>query len=186
MTDSQSPVPNAKRPAPHDAATTHRTSTQSLTCRELQTDQEIRDAFPLMSTLRDRVRRETFLAEIRRQQLQGYELIGAFEGDRLVALAGVRRSHTLSRGEHLFVDDLVTATDARSRGHASELLRWLAVRAASEGTPRLYLDSRDTARGFYAKQGFRFLTSIPCWIDVAQLVALETPDQRQSTSDTEP
>jgi GNAT superfamily N-acetyltransferase len=168
MASSHSPAPNAQRPAPQNR----------LTCRELQTDHEIRDAFPLMSTLRDRVRRETFLSEVRRQQLQGYELIGAFEGERLVALAGVRRSHTLSRGEHLFVDDLVTATDEQGRGHASELLRWLAIRAASEGTVRLYLDSRDTARGFYAKLGFRFLTSIPCWIDVAQLIAMDMPHER--------
>jgi GNAT superfamily N-acetyltransferase len=156
----------------------HRQTTSSiLTCRELQTDQEIREAFPLMSSLRDRIRRETFLAEIRRQQLQGYELIGAFEGARLVALAGIRRSHTLSRGEHLFVDDLVTATDARGRGHATELLRWLAARAAAEGTPRLYLDSRDTARGFYAKLGFRFLTSIPCWIDADQMAPPDQPER---------
>jgi ribosomal protein S18 acetylase RimI-like enzyme len=152
-----------------------RQTTNTLTCRQLQTDQEIRDAFPLMASLRDRIRRETFVAEIRRQQVQGYELIGAFEGSRLVALAGVRRSHTLSRGEHLFVDDLVTAPDARGRGHATDLLRWLAVRAVAEGTPRLYLDSRDTARGFYAKLGFRFLTSIPCWIDVDQREGSDAP-----------
>jgi ribosomal protein S18 acetylase RimI-like enzyme len=156
-----------------DTPSQPQTAVNTLTCRELHTDQEIRDTFPLMSALRDRIRRDTFLAEVRRQQLQGYELIGAFEGARLVALAGIRRSHTLSRGEHLFVDDLVTATDARGRGHATELLRWLADRAAAEGTPRLYLDSRDTARGFYTKLGFRFLTSIPCWIDVEQMMALD-------------
>jgi hypothetical protein len=76
--------------------------------RTLGSDADITSAFPLMSTLRDRIRAETFLAEVRRQQIEGYELVGAFEGARLVALAGVRRSHTLARGEHLFVDDLVT------------------------------------------------------------------------------
>ncbi len=58
-----------------------------------------------MRPLRDRIREETFLAEVRRQQIEGYRLYGAFEGERLLALAGVRRSHTLARGEHLFVDD---------------------------------------------------------------------------------
>jgi hypothetical protein len=82
--------------------------------RELRSDSEIIAAFPLMSELRDRIQADTFLAEVRRQQAQGYELIGAFEGGRLVALAGVRRTHTLSRGEHLFVDDLIT--EARVRG----------------------------------------------------------------------
>lgn len=141
----------------------------TLTCRVLRSDEEIQRAFSLMFTLRPRLRQETFLAEVRRQELQGYELVGAFEEGRLVALAGVRRSHTLARGEHLFVDDLVTAPDEQRRGRGTALLRWLAARCAAEGIPRVYLDSRDTARGFYARVGFRFLTSMPCWIDVAEL-----------------
>ena len=80
-----------------------------------------------------------------------------------MALAGVRRSHTLSRGEHLFVDDLVTAEDVRGRGHGRAMLDWLGEQAAAEGIPRVYLDSRATAKGFYERAGFTFLTSIPCW-----------------------
>jgi hypothetical protein len=34
--------------------------------------------------------------------------IGGFDGERLVTLAGIRRHTRFSRGEHLFVDDLVT------------------------------------------------------------------------------
>lgn len=134
--------------------------------RELATDTELLEAFPLMSELRDRIRRETFLAEVRRQQIEGYRLYGAFDGGRLVSLAGVRRSHTLSRGEHLFVDDLVTSEHERGKGHGRGLLAWLAERAAAQGIPRVYLDSRFTAKGFYEKVGFTLLTSIPCWVDV--------------------
>lgn len=152
--------------------------TTTVTCRVLETDDEINDAFPLMSTLRDRIRRETFLREVRRQQEQDYQLFGAFAGDRLVALAGVRRTHTLARGEHFFVDDLVTATDAQGRGYGTALLSCLAEQAAAAGVRRLYLDSRDTARGFYAKLGFRFLTSIPCWIQVEHLAAAVEGSER--------
>lgn len=134
--------------------------------RELHTDADIRAAFPLMATLRDRVRQETFLSEVRRQQVEGYRLVGAFDADRLVALAGIRRSHTLARGEHLFVDDLVTAEDVRGWGHGRELIAWLAARAAGEGITRIHLDSRLTAKGFYDALGFQFQTSVPCWIDV--------------------
>ena len=65
----------------------------SSTIRVLVTDADIVHAFPLMSTLRDRLRQETFLAEIRRQERDGYELVGAFDGAALVALAGVRPGH---------------------------------------------------------------------------------------------
>jgi ribosomal protein S18 acetylase RimI-like enzyme len=138
-----------------------------VTFRELRSNDEIRNAFPLMATLRDRVRAETFLDEVRAQQLQGYELIGGFAGDRLVVLAGIRRSHTLSRGSHLFVDDLVTDESVRGQGHGRAMLDWLGARAAAEGIPKVYLDSRATARGFYERVGFTFMTAIPCWKDTA-------------------
>ncbi len=134
--------------------------------RELRTDAEIETAFPVMAMLRDRIQAGTFLAEVRRQQLQGYELIGAYEGERIVALAGVRRTHTLSRGEHLFVDDLVTDADHRGQGYGRALLRWLAERSAAEGLPRIHLDSRYTAKGFYEKLGFQFSTAVPCFIEL--------------------
>jgi GNAT superfamily N-acetyltransferase len=137
--------------------------------RTLTTDEELADAFPLMSALRDRIRAESFVGEVRRQQRDGYELVGGFEDGRLVTLAGIRRSHTLSRGEHLFVDDLVTDETVRGRGCGRATLAWLVERARAEGIPRIYLDSRLTARGFYERIGFTFLTSIPCWMEVRPL-----------------
>ena len=140
----------------------------SVDVRELTTDREIIAAYPLARQLRDRIREETFLAEVRRQESQGYRLFGGFEDGRLVALAGVRRSHTLSRGEHLFVDDLVTDERVRGKGYGTQTIAWLKARARGDGVPRLYLDSRITARGFYERVGFTFQTSIPCWIDVSR------------------
>jgi hypothetical protein len=55
--------------------------------RELRTDGEVTGSFPLMASLRDRIREEAFLAEVRRQQIEGYRLFGGFDGGRLVALA---------------------------------------------------------------------------------------------------
>jgi GNAT superfamily N-acetyltransferase len=140
-----------------------------LTIRILETDADITAAFPLMLTLRDRVREDTFLAEVRHQQRYGYELIGGFSGGELVALAGVRPGHTLSRGAHVFVDDLVTAESRRGEGHGQAMLTWVAARAGTAGVPRVYLDSRVTAKGFYERLGFTFLTSVPCWIDPRRL-----------------
>src|SRR3954447_11023715 len=142
-----------------------------LTFKELRSDHEIESAFPLMAALRDRIHADTFVAEVRRQGCQGYELIAAFEDTTLVALAGVRRAHTLSRGEHVFVDDLVTDERMRGKGYGAALLRWVASRAAAEGIARMYLDSRLTAKGFYEQAGFTFLTSIPCWVEIPKFVA---------------
>ncbi len=140
-----------------------------MTFRELVSDADIHSAFSLMASLRDRIRENTFLAEVRRQQIEGYRLYGVFDGDRgdrLVSLAGVRRTHTLARGEHLFVDDLVTLAEDRGKGYGQALLAWLAAEAARQGVGRIHLDSRSTAKGFYEKIGFAFATSLPCSIDV--------------------
>ena len=67
------------------------------------------------------------------------------------------------------MDDLVTAEDAQGRAYGATMMRWLARYAHDEGLTRIYLDSRTTARGFYERLGFTFLTAIPCWIDVATL-----------------
>jgi GNAT superfamily N-acetyltransferase len=141
----------------------------SLAIRILETDADILAAFPLMAALRDRIKADTFLAEIRRQQRDGYQLIGGFLDGTLVALAGSRPGHTLSRGEHVFVDDLVTDPGRRGEGHATALLAWIAARANAAGVPRVYLDSRHTAKAFYEQVGFTMLTSIPCWIEVGKL-----------------
>lgn len=147
----------------------------ALEIRELISNSDIEAAFPLMAELRARIRPDTFLAEVRRQQVEGYRLIGAFEGGTLVSLAGIRRSHTLSRGEHLFVDDLVTTEKRRGDGCGTALLGWLAARAMEQGVSRVYLDSRATARGFYQQLGFEMMSGIPCRIEVATLLA--APDR---------
>ncbi len=137
--------------------------------RELSTDEEIAAAFPLVVQLRTHLERETFLATVRSQQAAGYRLYGGFESGQLVTAAGVRNAQTLSRGPHLFVDDLVTLDTEQGKGHATAMLRWLASDAKSRGFTRIFLDSRESAIGYYKQVGFEFIQATPCWIDVARL-----------------
>jgi GNAT superfamily N-acetyltransferase len=140
-----------------------------LAVRQLLSDQEIAVAFPLVVQLRTHLREDEFVATVRRQQASGYRLFGGFEEGRLVTVAGVRDAQTLSRGPHLFVDDLVTIDTERGKGHATALLQWLASEAKSRGVRRIFLDSRESALGFYKQLGFEYLKATPCWIDVDRL-----------------
>jgi GNAT superfamily N-acetyltransferase len=140
-----------------------------LAIQEIDSDAEVQSAFALMAQLRDRITAESFPAQVRRQQREGYVLLGGKIEQEWVVLAGIRNAHTLSRGEHIFVDDLVTDAAVRGKGHGTQMLRWIAARAKRQGIPRIYLDSRNTARTFYEQAGFTCLTSVPCWIDVAAL-----------------
>ena len=136
---------------------------------ELTTDAALAAAFPLMSVLRPHLAADTFVAQVRAQQRDGYRLVGGSVDGQLVALAGYRRTATLFRGPHLFVDDLVTAPDHQGKGHATALLRHLAAVARAEGVEKIWLDSRITARTYYEKVGFTMITSIPCWIEASAL-----------------
>ena len=138
--------------------------------RALSTNRDIADAYALMAQLRPHLKAAEFVAVIRKQESEGYRLYGGFDaGGRLVALAGLRVAHTLSRGPHLFVDDLVTDASERGRGYGKAMIRWLRAYAREQGLPAVHLDSRDTARGFYERVGFTFHTSIPCRIDAGPL-----------------
>ncbi|MGA2496142.1 MAG: GNAT family N-acetyltransferase [Tepidisphaeraceae bacterium] len=141
----------------------------AITVRELVREADIASACELMRLLRPHLRPETFTATVALQREQGYRLYAGYNPG-LVCLAGVREARTLARGEHLFVDDLVTADGLRGQGAGTAMLRWLAQLAAGKHLPRIYLDSRDSAIGFYRKCGFTFLTSVPCWIEVEGLL----------------
>jgi GNAT superfamily N-acetyltransferase len=139
----------------------------------LTSDEHIADVFALVAQLRPRIAGGTidaFIAQFHQQQEDGYAAAVGCIDARPVVFAGYRPAHTLARGPHLFVDDLVTDESVRGQGHGRAMLRWLAGRALELGLPRVHLDSRDTARGFYADAGFEFSTSIPCSIDAQRLI----------------
>src|SRR5437899_1640111 len=140
--------------------------TEQLQVRELESDAEIRAALPLMRFLRERLvaDADAFLEQVRRQEEEGYRLIGGYVDDKLVTLAGVRPQHTLARGPHAFVDDLVTLPQEQGKGYGTALLNHIAAQAAENGLPKVYLDARASALSYYDKLGFRFLTSVPCRI----------------------
>jgi GNAT superfamily N-acetyltransferase len=137
---------------------------------ELTSAEAIDGAYELLALLRPHLLADQFVEQIRAQQQDGYRLIGGFVAGRLVALAGYRLARTLSRGPHLFVDDLVTAPADQGKGYGAAMLRHLATIAKKQNLPRIWLDSRDTAKTFYQQAGFTLHTSIPCWIEVDKLV----------------
>ena len=150
-------------------------TTPPLTFRELTAEEDLRDAFPVVYVLRPRLDLAMFLDHVRRQAAEGYVLAagyrappGARPAGRPVVVAGYRLSSTLVRGPHLFVDDLVTDPVEQGKGHASAMIDWLRGKARAAGVGKVYLDSRDTAVGFYERYGFTFLTSKACWVDAAE------------------
>ena len=94
------------------------------------------------------------------QRPQGYRIVAAVEGDRVVAVAGFRVLHNLAWGDALYVDDLSTLAEARGRGHGRALLEWCAAEGQRLGCDQLHLDSgvgpeREAAHRLYLNTRMR-------------------------------
>jgi ribosomal protein S18 acetylase RimI-like enzyme len=127
--------------------------------REVDEEKDLSACFALMRQLRPHLQSETeFVERWRRQRTAaGYRLIGLWQEDRLMALAGFRVLENLVHGRHLYVDDLVTDEGARSCGHGGQLIRYLQEEAARLECAKLLLDtpmSNALGHRFYFRQGF--------------------------------
>jgi GNAT superfamily N-acetyltransferase len=128
--------------------------------RKITTDQQIQACFDVMVQLRPHLRRDTFVACVRRQEKTGYRMVAALDGRRVCGVAGYRVFECLSRGRNLYVDDLVTDAARRSRGIGQTMLRWLVGEALRQHCRHLSLDSgvqRFGAHRFYLREGMHIL-----------------------------
>jgi predicted GNAT superfamily acetyltransferase len=98
--------------------------------RIAKTEDDIARCFPVMVQLRPHLRQETFVQRVRRQQAAfDYTLAMVEEEGQPVSLAGFRISECLFYGKYLYVDDLVTDSSSRSKGHGKTMLDWLVQHA---------------------------------------------------------
>ena len=124
--------------------------------KEMKTDTEILDTFGAMSQLRPHLKKEEYLATVRRMALNhGYRIAAKMQGGECVCVAGFRLNECLTYGRHLYLDDLVSSEAGRSRGHGKEMFDWLVQTAKESGCSQLHLDSgvqRHGAHRFYLRE----------------------------------
>ena len=129
--------------------------TGNLTVRRLA-PAEWPAAFPIMVQLRPHLDEAEFLDRVRRQSHGGYELAGAFDGTALIGVLGMRPVHTLARGAHLHIDDLVVDESLRGSGAGKALMAFAENDAKARGMGLVFLDARSAAIPFYEGIGFAF------------------------------
>lgn len=123
--------------------------------RELQTEEEFRQAFPVIHELRPHLTEESFLSLTGDMVWDGYRLFAAVEGERILGLAGVAVCLNLYHGRHLWVYELVTTAASRSQGVGKALLDYLEAFARQEGCEWIALSSgvqRLDAHRFYEEK----------------------------------
>lgn len=115
---------------------------------------EWRGAASLILKLRPHLDEAEFLRRVERQSFAGYEMLGAFNGDSLVGVLGMRPVHTLVRGPHLHIDDLIAEEAARRCGVGRALMAFAEADARARGMVAVSLDARPSAIPFYERLGY--------------------------------
>lgn len=114
--------------------------------------------YPVMKELRSGLSYEDYLSlhsEARRQN--DYEIVAAMEGEEVRGVMGYRILHDFVHGKHLYVDDLVSAENYRSRGIGALLLKHAEEVARLEGCRGLRLCTgveNEAGKRFYEREGW--------------------------------
>ncbi len=122
------------------------------------TDAEIQACFPVFSELRPHLKADPFLAQVRRQQAQAYQILAVRQQGTVKSVAGFRFAEFLAWGKILYVDDLATLSGETTQGFAGALLDRLIEHAQAHGCQGVHLDSgyqRFSAHRLYLNKGFR-------------------------------
>ncbi|VVE61438.1 GCN5 family acetyltransferase [Pandoraea anapnoica] len=128
-----------------------------LTFYHLETRGAVCAAFPIMKELRPHLASaEAFADQVEAQRNESYRLLGAFDGERLLGLAGYRHVTNLLYGRFVYVDDLVVAADNKRGGVGSQLLSEVKAIAREAGCANFVLDTglhMALAQRFYFRNG---------------------------------
>lgn len=121
-----------------------------------QSDEEIAMCFAVLAELRPHLEEAAFVTTINGLAVRtGFALAYLKDGE-VKAVAGYRISEWLHMGKYLEIEDLVTASTARSMGYGGRLFDWLVAEARRQGCRQLRLVSgvrRAEAHKFYARKG---------------------------------
>ncbi|WP_257985842.1 GNAT family N-acetyltransferase [Bacillus sp. M6-12] len=121
---------------------------KELTCEKLWME-----AFPVMKQLRTHLDESTYVNLVKEaQEKEDYKMFGLVANGRIVAVTGFMPMITLYNGRFIWVCDLVTDQNERSKNYGEELLTFVHKWAGEHGFHIVSLSSglqRTEAHRFY-------------------------------------
>ncbi len=86
---------------------------------------DLERCYPVMKELRPHLSYEDYISIYEdSHKSNGYEIVAIEEDGQILAIMGYRFLSDYVRGQHVYVDDLVTRENVRSRGLGAELLKF--------------------------------------------------------------
>ncbi|MFC4076228.1 GNAT family N-acetyltransferase [Salinithrix halophila] len=124
--------------------------------KECRSERDWRRVWPVIQELRSHLSEDDYLTllETMRKE-EGYRLFYLEEAGEIMACAGIAVRTTFYYGKHVFVHELVTRSDQRSRGFGERLLAAVERWGQEQGCTRIALTSglsRHKAHRFYEEK----------------------------------
>jgi GNAT superfamily N-acetyltransferase len=120
--------------------------------KEMKTKEQWHEAFQVMQELRKHLDEKTYLDLVEEaHQKDMYRLYALYDGNELVAVTGFKPMITLYYGRFVWVCDLVTSEQHRSKGYGAKLLSFVENWAVENGYQSVALSS-----GVQKKEAHRF------------------------------
>ncbi|MCA1063991.1 GNAT family N-acetyltransferase [Rossellomorea sp. AcN35-11] len=127
----------------------------TTTVKELLTKGEVIGSYPVMKELRTDLSEAEYLALYDEMKLEGYRLFALCVDDEIVSLAGIVKRVNFYHKHHIFIYDLITSSNHRSKGYGKQLLEYIHTFAEESGADCVALDSgfpRVDAHRFYEEK----------------------------------
>ncbi len=128
----------------------------TVTSKELHSQEEILEAFSVMHQLRTHLDEKTYLELVMEaKEKDMYRLFALYDQGEIVAVTGFKPMITLYYGRFVWVCDLVTDNSKRSNGYGEKLLSFVHEWADENGYERVALSSglqRVDAHRFYEEK----------------------------------
>jgi GNAT superfamily N-acetyltransferase len=122
-----------------------------------QNENDILKCQKVILELRPHIVADGYLDKMKLVLNEGAKLVFIEENGEAVAAGVFRMNHYLARGKNIYVDDLVTSHDHRSKGYGKKILDWIKDYAIDQNCDNIHLDSgtfRHRAHKFYLNYGF--------------------------------
>lgn len=113
------------------------------------------EAFPIIKQLHPSIEAPIYYEQLARMMDDGYQLFGLYEGNGLVAVAGVFLRVNFCSGKHVYISELVTEEAVRSKGYGEKLIQFVEIWAREQGAGYICLESalsREAAHRFYEEK----------------------------------
>lgn len=120
--------------------------------KQLTTEQEWMDAYAVIVQLRTELTVEKYLQLLKEMTQDGYMLFALFENKKMIVVTGLSWRVNFYSERHIFVYDLVTDEQYRSRGYGEKILYYLHQWGKENGARYIALESgiqRINAHRFY-------------------------------------